>query len=81
MNSRTLKRHLRYIVPQMRLALIKEPGARPQAINRPDDLERFVEPLKHYDTEHFVGFHLDTHLRVIGYQIISQGTTSAIIPS
>jgi hypothetical protein len=32
----------------MRLALIKEPGVKPQAILGPDDLERFVEPLKHY---------------------------------
>ena len=32
----------------MRLALIKEPGVKPQAVLGPDDLERFVEPLKHY---------------------------------
>lgn len=48
MNSRTLKKHLKYIVPEMRLALIKEPGAKPVPIGCPDDLDRFVEPLKHY---------------------------------
>jgi len=48
MNSRNLKKHLKYIVPEMRLALIKEPGVKPQAVLGPDDLERFVEPLKHY---------------------------------
>ena len=48
MNSRTLKKHLKYIVPEMRLALIKEPGANPLPIYSPDDLEKFVEPLKHY---------------------------------
>lgn len=48
MNTRTLKKHLKYIIPQMRLALIKEPGAQPIPIECPDDIERFVEPLKHY---------------------------------
>lgn len=48
MNSSTLKKHLKYIVPQMRLALIKEPGGKPVAIGCPEDIERFVEPLKHY---------------------------------
>lgn len=77
MNSRTLKKHLKYIVPEMRLALIKEPGVKPQAITGPDDLDRFVEPLKHYDTEHFVSFHLDAKNQVIGYQIVSRGTLTA----
>ncbi len=48
MNSRTLKRHLKYIVPEMRLDLIKEPGTNPLPINTPDDLEKFVKPLRHY---------------------------------
>ncbi|MCA9818509.1 MAG: DNA repair protein RadC [Cyanobacteria bacterium HKST-UBA01] len=77
MNTRTLKKHLRYIVPQMRLALIKEPGATPQSIRCPDDIERFVEPMKFYDTEHFVAFHLDAKNHVIGYHIVSQGTVTA----
>lgn len=77
MNSRLLKKHLKYIVPQMRLALIKEPGGQTLPIGCPDDLERFVEPLKHYDTEHFVAFHLDVRNNVIGYHIVSQGTVSA----
>jgi DNA repair protein RadC len=81
MNSRTLKSHLKYIVPEIRLALIKEPGVKPQAICTPGDLDRFVEPLKHYAEEHFVSFHLDAKNQVIGYQIVSRGTVSAIIPS
>lgn len=48
MNARTLKKHLRYIVPQMRLVLIKEPGPNPCPIYTPADLDQFVEPLKHY---------------------------------
>lgn len=59
MNSRTLKRKLKYIVPEIRLALIKEPGATPIPINCPDDLEKFVEPLKMLSEEHFVAYHLD----------------------
>ncbi len=77
MNSRTLKKHLKYIVPEMRLALIKEPGGKPLSIGGPDDLERFVEPLKHYSEEHFVAFHLDAKNQVTGYHIVSHGTVSA----
>jgi DNA repair protein RadC len=77
MNSRNLKQHLKYIVPEMRLALIKEPGIKPQPISMPEDLDKFVEPLKHYAEEHFVSFHLDCKFNVIGYQIVSRGTISA----
>jgi DNA repair protein RadC len=77
MNSRTLKKHLKYIVPEMRLALIKEPGVKPLPINCPDDLEKFVEPLKMYSEEKFVSFHLDAKSQVTGYHIVSHGTTSS----
>lgn len=77
MNTRTLKKHLKYIVPQMRLALIKEPGGQPVPIGCPDDIEKFVEPLKLYSEEHFVAFHLDAKNQVIGYHIVSHGTVSA----
>jgi DNA repair protein RadC len=77
MNSRTLKRHLKYIVPEMRLALLKEPGVKPQPIYSPDCLDKFVEPLKHYAEEHFVAFHLDAKNQVIGYHIFSHGTVTA----
>jgi DNA repair protein RadC len=77
MNSRALKKHLRYIVPQMRLVLVKEPGPEPCMVNTPDDLARFVEPMKHYSEEHFVAFHLDVRNQVTGYHIVSHGTVSA----
>src|SRR5579885_2389625 len=77
MNSRTLKKHLKYIVPEMRLALIKEPGGKPVPIGTPDDLEQFVAPLKFYSEEHFVAFHLDAKHHVIGYHVVSHGTVSA----
>ena len=76
MNSRTLKKHLKYIVPEMRLALIKEPGVKPSPIYSPESLEKFVEPLKHYSEEHFVAFHLDAKNQVIGYHIVSHGTVT-----
>ena len=47
-SSRALKKHLKYIVPEMRLALIKEPGLKPKAITSAEDLDRFIEPLKFY---------------------------------
>jgi len=77
MNSRTLKKHLKYIVPEMRLALIKEPGANPLPIYSPDDLEKFVEPLKHYCEEYFVAFHLTARNEVCNYQVVSHGSLSA----
>ena len=77
MNKRALKKHLRYMVPQVRLALIKEPGRTPQAINCPEDLEKFVAPLKMYAEENFVSFHLDVRNQVTAYHIVSQGTVSA----
>jgi len=46
--SRALKKHLKYIVPEMRLALIKEPGLKPKAITSAEDLDKFIEPLKFY---------------------------------
>lgn len=77
MNSRTLKKHLKYIVPEMRLALIKEPGGKPLPIGCPEDLEKFVAPLKMYSEEHFVAFHLDAKNAVTGYHVVSHGTVSA----
>ena len=77
MNSRTLKKHLKYIVPEMRLALIKEPGGKPVSVGTPADLEQFVAPLKFYSEEHFVAFHLDAKNQVIGYHVVSHGTVSA----
>lgn len=77
MNSRTLKKHLKYIVPEIRLALIKEPGGKPQEIRCPDDIERFVEPLKFYAEENFVSFFLDAKNQVMGYHIVSRGTVSS----
>jgi len=61
----------------MRLVLVKEPGPKPSSSFTPDDLGKFVEPLKHYSEEHFVCFHLDVKHQVTGYQIVSHGTLSA----
>ncbi len=77
MNTRKLKKHLKYIVPEIRLALIKEPGGKPLPIGSPEDLEKFVEPLRHYDSEHFVAFHLDARNQVTNFQTVSIGTLSA----
>ena len=78
MTKTRLKKHLRYIVPEIRLALIKEPcSKKPQAINHPGDIEQFVEPLKHYSEEHFVSLHLDARQHVTSFHIVSHGTLSA----
>jgi len=77
MNSKNLKKHLKYIVPEMRLALIKEPGANPLPVNCPDDLAKFVEPLRHYSEEYFIAFHLSATNTVCNYQVVSHGSLSA----
>jgi len=77
MNTRTLKKHLKYIVPELKLALIKEPGKKPIPVTCPRDIERFVEPLRIYSEEHFVCFHLNAKNAVSGFQIVSHGTISA----
>lgn len=78
MNKTKLKKHLAYLVPQIRLALIREPDSNsPITLNGPDDLHRFVEPLKHYSEEHFVAFHLNSRNQVTSYHLVSHGTVSA----
>lgn len=76
MSSRSLKQHLKYLIPEYRLALIKEPAKAP-AITCPEDIELFTEPLRYYSEEHFVSFHLNAKHEVIGHQIVSRGTVSA----
>lgn len=75
--ARPLKKHLKYLIPQYRLVLVKEPGAAPKNIACPADIEQFIEPLKHYAEEHFVAFHLNAKFEVVGHQIVSHGTLSA----
>lgn len=74
---RKLANHLKYMVPEIRLALIREPGAKGLPVQCPEDVEKFVEPLRFYDTEHFVAFHLNARHEVTAYCIISKGTVSA----
>jgi DNA repair protein RadC len=76
-SSQTLKRHMKYLVPQVRLALIRESGAKFEKIEKPEDVERLLEPLKFCDTENFVILHLDAVNNVSGYQICSHGTATA----
>ena len=77
LSTSALKKHLKYIVPELKLALIKEPGVKPHAIHGPDEIERLIEPMRFYPEEHFVTFHVDTKYQVIGYNEVSKGTVSA----
>jgi len=76
-SSRALKRHLKYIVPQMRLVIVREPGPVPRVIKTPECLGPLMEPLRHYSEEHFIAFHLDARHHVIGYHEVSHGTLSS----
>ena len=46
--SRALKQHLKYIVPQIRLVMVREPGPVPRVIKTPECLGPLMEPLRHY---------------------------------
>lgn len=77
-SARALKRHLKYMMPEIKLALIKEPGqAAALPIQSPDDLERYVTPMKYYSEEHFVAFHLSARHEVTSYNMVSKGSVSA----
>jgi DNA repair protein RadC len=78
MNTRTLKQHLKYKIPQIKLAILREPSSEPQpAIRTPNDLEQYLEPMKHLSEEHFVALHLNARNQVMGYHVVSHGTVSA----
>jgi len=76
MSRRAIKKHLTYMIPQIKLALIREPGE-PVPISSPTDLEPFLEPLRYAPEEYFLAFHLDVRNRVVGFREISHGTLSA----
>ncbi len=77
MNQRAIKKHLRYMIPQIKLALIRERDDDPVPISTPEDLLPFLEPLRHAPEEYFVAFHLDVRNRVIGFAEVSHGTLSS----
>ena len=78
MNTRALKKHLKYKIPQIKLAIIREPASQPMpAICTPDDLEQYLEPMKHLSEEHFVALHLNAKNQISGYHVVSHGTVSA----
>jgi DNA repair protein RadC len=78
MNTRTLKKHLKYKIPQIKLAILRESTSEPlPAISTPDDFEEYLEPLKHMSEEHFVSLHLNAKNQVTGYHVVSHGTVSA----
>jgi DNA repair protein RadC len=78
MNTRTLKKHLKYKIPQIKLAILREPASQPlPTIHTPGDIEQYLEPMKHLSEEHFVALHLNARNQVSGYHVVSHGTVSA----
>ena len=75
--ARPIRKLFRYIVPQYRLILVKEPGIKPPVIDGPESFHHFVQPLAHYPEEHFIAFHLDTKFQIVGYHEVSKGTLNA----
>lgn len=80
MSKQFVKRHLKYPVPQFKLALLREKECKTFGMFSPSDVEKFVEPLKHCSEEYFVAFHLNCRQHVIGYHEVSHGTlTSSLV--
>ena len=78
MNISTLKKHLKYKIPQIKLAILREPSAGPlPAISTPLDIEPYLEPMRHLAEENFVALHLNAKNQVIGYHVVSHGSLSA----
>jgi len=77
MKKVNIRKSLRYLVPEIKLALIKEPGRAQVSIHVPDDIEPLVQPLRYLPEEHFVAFHLSSGNQVIGYNVVSHGTVTA----
>lgn len=78
MNTRALKKHLKYKIPQIKLAILREPTSEPApAIRTPLDVEPYLEPMRHLSEEHFVALHLDARMHVTGYHVVSHGTLSS----
>ncbi len=76
-NNGLLKRQLKYMVPEYKLVLVKEPGVKPSKIAGPEEFQQFLAPLSFYPEEHFIAFHLDTKHHIIGYHEVSKGTLNA----
>jgi len=78
MNTRALKKHLKYNIPQIRLAIVREPANYPMpAITTPEDVEHYLAPMKIMSEEHFVALHLNAKNQVTGFHVVSHGTVSA----
>jgi len=75
MTKQTISKQLKYMIPEVKLTLIREPGD-PVQINRPIDLDPYLAPLRRAPEEYFLAFHLDVRNRVVGFREISHGTAS-----
>ena len=78
MNTRDLKKHLKFKIPQLKLALLREPhrGSLPVIVG-PEDIYPYLEPLKYLSEEHFIALHLNAKLQIIGYHVVSHGILTA----
>jgi DNA repair protein RadC len=78
MQQMGIEEKLRYRVPEVRLALIREREAlRPIYLKAPGDAHQILEPLRYASEEQFVALHLNCMNEVMGYRVISRGTVSS----
>jgi DNA repair protein RadC len=73
-----IEEQLRYRVPEIRLALIRERSVdKPVAIGGPVDAAQFLTPLRYESEEKFIALHLNAMNEVMGYRTVSHGTLSS----
>ncbi|HIA53865.1 MAG TPA: hypothetical protein EYN91_17535 [Candidatus Melainabacteria bacterium] len=68
-----------YSLPQLKLCLVGEPSRAKRliAIQAPEDVARFLNPLRYAAEEHFVSIHLNARHEVLGLHEVSHGSLSA----
>jgi DNA repair protein RadC len=76
----TLRKKLRYMIPQYRLVLVKEGRDPLYKIESPEDMAPLIEPMRHLAEEQFIVFHMNCNMNPTGFQIVSHGTaTSSLV--
>lgn len=77
--KKSYKNRVAYALPQLKLCLVGEPSRAKKliAIQAPEDVARFLNPLRYAAEEHFVSIHLNARHEVLGLHEVSHGSLSA----
>ncbi len=74
MKTTILKKHLKYKIPQIKVAIVCEKMIQPPRISNGNDLIQYLEPLRYASEEYFITLYMDGNLQITGYNEVSHGT-------